>query len=149
MSDNPFEVLRLDPSADEQAAVRQAARLCQRATDETARNAVRQAVRQLTASAEERQLYALLTHPRPGHATSELDRFVAAFRRPPATSPDAAPCPGLDTKELAELLLVALAAELELTPLPLEAVDEPEPPAEIARQTGEALWRGLISDMRA
>ena len=49
MSANPFEILRLDPSASEEEIVRQAGRLRQRATDGPALNAIRQAVQALTA----------------------------------------------------------------------------------------------------
>ena len=148
MIDNPFEILKLDPSADEETAVRQAARLCQRAADEPARNQIRQAVRRLTTTAEERQLHALLTHPRPEYHCSVLDGFIAAHRRAPAVT-DAGPPPEMDREEITALLLAALAAELEFHPLPLEADGEAEPAVEIARQTAEALWLGLLFDMRA
>ena len=52
--------------------------------DEAARNAIRQAVRQLTGSAEERALQALLTHPGADHGSDLRDPFVQAFRRPPS-----------------------------------------------------------------
>ncbi len=48
MTENPYEVLRLPPTASPEEVVRQGARLAQRAADEPARNAIRQAVRQLT-----------------------------------------------------------------------------------------------------
>jgi hypothetical protein len=148
MSENPFEVLRLGPEAGEAEAVRQAARLCQRAADEPARNAVRQAVQRLTASAQERQLYALMTHPRPDHASPELDRLVAAYRRPPAPVGEV-PVPGVDPEEVRELLLGVLAEEQAPPALPLELVEAPEGEAEVARQTAEALWQGLMGDPRA
>src|SRR5918912_670354 len=53
-ANNPFEVLRLDPSASEEEVVRQAGRLRQRVTDERSLNAVRQAVQELAGSAERR-----------------------------------------------------------------------------------------------
>jgi hypothetical protein len=149
MPDNPFELLRLPPSATEEEVVRQGARLCQRAPDEPARNLLRQAVRQLTGSAEERLLHALLTHPRPQHASADLERLQATFRRPPASTGAPPPIPPLDLPEVEGLLREILAAELEPLPLPLEAVPEDDPPEEIARQTAEALWQSLLSDMRA
>jgi len=72
---NPFEALRMDPSASEEEIVKQAARLRQRAADEAELTAVRQAVQALTGRAEDRLLHALLTHPRPGHAAATLDKF--------------------------------------------------------------------------
>src|SRR5262245_48959872 len=96
---NPFEVLRLDPTASEEEIVRQAGRLRQRVTDEATLTAIRQAVQALTGRAEDRQLHALLTHPRPQWIAAELDRFAAAFRRPPAADGTAAPVPELDIEE--------------------------------------------------
>jgi hypothetical protein len=149
MTENPFELLLLSPTAGEEEAVRQGARLAQRAPDESARNAIRQAVRQLTGSPEESALCALLTHPRPEHANSDLDRFQAAFRRAPAAEANPQPCPALDVEEVRILLAQVLAAEMESSTLPLEAVVEEETPEEIARQTAEALWQSLVSDSRA
>jgi hypothetical protein len=83
---NPFEVLRLDPAAPAEEVVRQAGRLRQRATDEAAVAALRQAVQALTGRAEERGLHELLTHPRPRYHWPHLERFAAAFRRPPAAA---------------------------------------------------------------
>jgi hypothetical protein len=149
MPENPFELLRLAPSAGEEEIVRQGARLCQRCPDETSRNAIRQAVRELTGSAEERLLHAILTHPHPEHANPDLERLASAFRRPPASSAEPAPCPGVDLEEVRDLLRGLLAAELEMSPLPLEALDAEDAPEEIARQTAEALWQSLVSDPRA
>jgi hypothetical protein len=149
MSENPFEQLHLPPSASDEEAVQQAEHLCRCAPDEPARNVIRQAVRQLTGSAEERGLYALLAHPRPDYDNSALDRFGAAFRRPPKSQTAPGPVPALDLNEVRDLLRQALLAELEVTPLPLEAVPADDSPEEIARQTVEALWQGLLSDMRA
>jgi len=146
---NPFEVLRLDPWATEEEIVKQAARLRQRAADESEQNAVRQAVQALTGRAEDRLLYALRTHPRPGHAAPALDRFAAAFRRAPAaTGPAPEPSP-LDLKEFAGLLQAVLVDELEFRPPPFEAPQAAEPPDEIRRQMSEALWQSLVYDQRA
>ena len=149
MATNPFEVLRLSPEASEQEAVRQAASLCQRATDEPARNAARQAIQRLTSSREAWALCALLTHPRPEHHDAELERFVNAHRRPPATAAAAPPVPGVDREELRGLLLDALAAEQAVAPLPFERLALTESAEEIARQTSEALWQSLLIDPRA
>src|SRR5947207_3842306 len=118
---NPFEALRLDPSASEEEVVKQAARLRQRAADEAELTAVRQAVQALTGRPEDRLLHALLTHPRPGHSAPALEKFAAAFRRAPAASGEPASVPALDLKEFAELLQAILAEELDLTPPPFEA----------------------------
>jgi hypothetical protein len=147
--DNPFEVLQLPPTASEQEIVRQAARLCQRAGDESVRNRYREAARLLTADAGERALLALLTHPGAEHENADLERFQNTYRRPPASSAPPTTCPTLDISEVRQLLAQALAAELELAPLPLAAaVESSEPEEEIARQTVEALWQGLVADPR-
>ena len=125
---NPFEVLRLDPTASEEDVVRQAERLRQRTTDEAARGVIRQAAKALTGNAEERQLQALLTHPRPAGESKELDRFVAAFRRAPAETALDEPCPAIE--ELDPAAAAATAAEAE-------------------RQRAEALWQSLLFDPRA
>jgi hypothetical protein len=146
---NPFEVLRLDPSSSEEEIVRQAGRLRQRATDEAARNALRQAVQALTASAPDRQLHALLTHPRPAWQSAALDRFAAAFRRAPAAAGSPEPCPPLDLEEFTALLCALMAEELELAPLEFEGVPDGDGPEEVRRQTAEALWQSLLFDPRA
>ena len=146
MTANPFEILRLDPSATEEEIVRQAGRLRQRATDEATRNAIRQAVQALTARAEDRELLALLTHPRPCHHWPALERFAAAFRRPPAATGTAPTCPPLDMEEFADILCGLIAEELELSPLPFEPIASGETPDEIERQSAEALWQSLIFD---
>jgi hypothetical protein len=143
---SPFEVLRLAPHSSEEEIVRQAGLLRQRATDEEALNAIRQAVQALTGQAEERALHALLTHPRPVYAWPALERLAAAFRRPPAGAPPPAP---LDVDEFRELLLASVAQELELVSLPFEAVPLDESADEVRRQTFEALWQSLLADMRA
>jgi hypothetical protein len=149
MNMNPFEVLRLDPSATEEEIVRQAGRLRQRATDEVTRNAIRQAVQALTGRAEDRLLHALLTHPAPCYQSPVLERFVAAFRRPPTTAGDAPACPALDVKELEDLIKEKWAEELELSPLPFEAIAAGEDADEIRWQTAEVLWQSLLFDARA
>src|SRR5262249_8442500 len=101
---NPFEVLRLDPSATEEEIVRHAGRLRQRAADEAELPAVRQAVQALTGRTEERLLHALLTHLEPSYQSSALEKFAAAFRRPPAASSEALSCPPLDMEEFRALL---------------------------------------------
>jgi hypothetical protein len=146
MTANPFEILRLDPSATEEEIVRQAGRLRQRATDETARNAIRQAVQALTGRAEHRQLFALLTHPNPCHRWPALERFATAFRRPPAAAGSAQRCPPLDMKEFADIIRALIVEELELPPLFFESLPLGEAPREIERQTAEALWQSLLFD---
>lgn len=151
MSENPFEILRLAPTASEQEVMTQAERLCQRAGDEEARNRYREAARQLTATAEERELFALLTFPSAEHESRDLERFIAAHRRPPAgpLQEEKPVVPALDVDVVRGLVLQALAADLEPTPLPLAVVESGEPVEEINRQTAEALWQSLLSDMRA
>ncbi len=146
MTENPFEALRLPPEASEEEVVRQGARLCQTAADDDARNAAREAVRMLTAGADERRLHALLTPP--GFATPgrELDRFAAAHRRAPAG--EAASVPPLDRAEARAILRQLLLAGLDQTPPKLERIPDEEPAEEIARQAGEAAWLSLLHDMR-
>ena len=146
---NPFEVLRLDPSASEEEIVNQAARLRRRAANEAELTAVRQAVQALTGRPEDRLLHALLTHPRPGHAAPALERFAAAYRRAPAATGDAPPAPSVDLKEFADLLQTLIVEELELAPPPFEAPAAAEDPEEVRRRTAEALWQSLLFDMRA
>jgi hypothetical protein len=147
MPDNPFEVLRLSPASTEEEIVRHAARLRQRAGSEVEMNAIRQAVQALTTSALERDRHALLTHPRPGWHNPELEWLAGAFRRPPTPAEPPA-TPPFDEAEFTDLLLAALAATLDFQPLPLEPIDSPEDPAEVRRQTAEALWQSLLVDAR-
>jgi hypothetical protein len=149
MTANPFEVLRLDPSAGEEEIVRQAGRLRQRATDEATLNAIRQAVQALTARAEDRLLLSLLTHPAPGHHRPALERFTAAFRRPPTAAAAPPSCPPLDMKEFEDLIKKKAAEEMELAPPPFEPIVPEESAEEIRRQTTEALWQGFLFDPRA
>ncbi len=146
---NPFEVLRLDPEATEEEVVRQAERLRQRATDEASLGAIRQAAMALTGKPEERQLHALLTHPRPGWASEPLDRFVATFRRAPASTASPSPCPELDQTEFMRLLLGAAAEELDQPPFAFESVEGADDADELERQWAEALWQSLLIDPRA
>ena len=149
MTLNPFEILRLDPSATEEEIVRQAGRLRQRATDEATHNAIRQAVQALTVSAEDRMLFALLTHAAPRYHSPALERFAAAFRRLPAASNVPEPCPPPDKEEFEGLIRKLIAEELELSPLSFEAIAAGEATGEIDRQTAEALWQSLLFDPRA
>jgi hypothetical protein len=145
MPENPFEVLRLDPTASEEEVVRQAGRLRRLSRGEAALNAVRQAVQELTRSAGERALHAVLTHPRPCYRWPALERLAAVHRRlPRAEGSGEAPPP--DPDEFVDLLLRAVAEELELPPLPFEPPEGGDTPEEIARQTAEALWQGLLYD---
>lgn len=144
MSDNPFEALKLPPSASAEDAVKQAARLARVAADEAARNRARQAIQELTSSAEAWALAALLTHPRPEYTNAEVERFIATHRRPPASAGEVV-VPGVDWDEVRGLLIDALADEQRFTPLPLERVEVAESAAEIDRQTAEAVWQGLVA----
>jgi hypothetical protein len=147
---NPFEVLRLDPATPTEEVVRHAGRLRQRATDEATVAAIRQAVQALTGRPEERLLHELLTHPAPCHAWPALERFAAAFRRPPLPSGETAvTCPPPDLAEVAALLRSLAAAELDAPPPPFELVGEAEDRTEIVRQTVEGVWQTLPFDMRA
>ena len=148
MNANPFEILRLDPSASEEEIVRQATRLKQRATTDAELTAIHQAVQALTGSAEERRLHALLAHPRPGYSTPALDGFVAAHRRAPVSTAAPEPCPPLDQEEFDRLLRAAAAEELDLKPEGFEPVD-PVDPDDVRRQAAEAVWQSLVFDPRA
>jgi len=146
MTDNPFELLRMPPEATEEEIVRQGARLCQTAADDDARNAIREAVRSLTATADERRLHALLTPPGFTPAGKELDRFAAARRRAPAGA--AVVVPPLDHEEARAILRELLLAGLDQTPARLEPIPDAESPEEIARQASEAAWLSLLHDTR-
>jgi hypothetical protein len=144
---NPFEVLRLDPTATDEEVVRQAGRLRQRSADEAALAAVRQAVQALTGPPEERLLLAVLTHPRPAHGAPVLERLAAAYRRAP-TSAGGAAAP-FEAAEFLALLLNQAAAGPAPPPAPLEDVGGDEDAAEVRRQAAEALWLSLLYDARA
>ena len=143
MSANPFEVLRLDPSASAEEVVRRAGQLRQRASQEEL-TAIRQAVQALTGRPDEGLLHALLTPPRPAYQWPALERLANAFRRPPAASPAEPPSPpALDLRELAALLRPLLLQELAPSALPFELPPIEETEEEILRQTIEALWQLL------
>jgi hypothetical protein len=143
---NPFEILRLDPSATDDDIVRQAERLRQRATDDATVGAIRQAAKTLLGNSADRMLHALLTHPRPAGPSAALDRFTAAFRRAPVpTAPAAEPEPD----EFSPILLAAAAEGLGEPPMPFEPITDVDDAAEIGRQRAEALWQSLLFDPRA
>jgi len=143
VSANPFEVLRLDPSASEEEVVRRAGQLRQRASEDEL-TAVRQAVQALTGRSGERVLHALLTPPKPTYHWPTLERLANAFRRPPAVSAtEPLMPPALDLDEFAALLRPLLLKELAPTPLPFDLPPIEEPEEEILRQTIEALWQLL------
>jgi hypothetical protein len=140
---NPFEVLRLDPSASEEEVVRRAGQLRQRAGEEELL-ALRQAVQALTGRPEERRLHAVLSPPRPCYSWPALERLAAAGRRPPpVAATEATAVPELDLDEFAALLRPLLLAELTPTPLPFIHPPLDETAEEITRQTTEALWQLL------
>ena len=144
MSANPFEVLRLDPSASTEAVVRQAGQLRQRVSQEEL-TAIRQAVQALTGRTDECLLHALLTPPRPAYQWPALERLAAsAFRRPPAAGPaEPPPLPELDLREFAALLRPLLLQELAPSALPFELPPIEETEEEILRQTIEGVWHLL------
>jgi hypothetical protein len=143
VSDNPFEVLRLDPSASEEVAVRRAGQLRQRASEDEL-TAIRQAVQALTGRPEERALHSLLTPPKPAYHWPALERLANAFRRPPAvSSTEPLAPPALDLDEFAALLRPLLLKELAPSPLPFDIPLIEEPEEEVLRQTIEALWQLL------
>jgi hypothetical protein len=147
---NPFEVLRLDPTASEEEVVRRAAQLRRRASDEAAVTELRRAVQLLTGGRpEDRQLLSLLTHPRPGYAAPALERFAAAFRRPPAAAEAPEQRLELDLAEFAGCMALSLAEELDSPQLPFEPVAAGDDAGEIGRQTDEVLWQSLIIDSGA
>jgi hypothetical protein len=149
VSDNPFEVLKLDPSASEEHIVRRAAQLRQVSADEQALTAVRQAVQVLTGRAEDRQLHALLTPPTPAHDWPRLDRLAAAFRRPPARLAEPTAPAAVDLEEVAPLLRSLLREAISGTPPTLEPPIPRETDEEILRQTVEVLWQLLPFELPA
>ena len=143
MNDNPFEVLRLDPSATEEEIVRRAGQLRQTATEEEL-TAIRQAVQALTGRPEDRRLFALLTPPGAVYEWPALERLEAAFRRPPpGAAREAVALPPLDLAEVAALLRPILLKELEDASLELEPPAITETAEEILRQTVEGVWAML------
>jgi hypothetical protein len=147
VSVNPFEVLKLDPSAGEEQIVQRAALLRQTSTDEATLTAVRQAVQALTNSAAARQLESLLTHPAPVHDWPRLDRLTAVFRRPPEEATAQAQPVSLDVEEIRELLQPLLTRSLENPPLLFEPPAIRETTEEIMRQSIEGLWQILPNEM--
>ncbi len=144
MSDNPFELLGLSPSASEEEIVRRAGDLRQTAADEEAETAIRQAVQALTGKPEDRLLHSLLAHPGPPLESPALERLAAAFRRLPASEkPATQEAPALDVAELAALLRPLLLEDLAGMPLPLEMPAIEEKPEEVLRQTCEGIWQVL------
>jgi hypothetical protein len=143
---NPFEVLRLDPNASEEEIVRRAAQLRRRAGDEATLAELRRAVQALTGRLEDRQLLALLTHPRPGYAAPAFERLAALYRRPPVADEAAESDLSFDFAEFAELFAAALAEEIDAPQLPFEAVAADDGPDEIHLQSAEALWQALVVD---
>ena len=151
MSENPFEVLKLDPNATEEEIVQQAGRLRQQTTNEQELTAIRQAVQALTSGDEERALLRLFTHPQPDHDGSAVENLANAFRRPPqaSASQDVPECSALDLEALAEIMKPFVVRELRPEKLPLEPAAIEETPKEIERQTIEAMWQALPFDPRA
>jgi hypothetical protein len=123
MTEQPFEVLQLPPTASAEEAVRQAARLTQLAPDEATRNRIRQAIQQVMASPQAWTLAALLAHPRPQYERPEGERFVAQHRRPPAGLA-ALPLPEVDWDEFRALRLDWLESRQPVPVLPLEPLGE-------------------------
>jgi hypothetical protein len=149
-AENPYEALRLDPSAPPEEVVRQAGLLRRRAADEEVVAALRRAVQALTGPPEERQLHALLAHPAPRYHRPALDAFAAAFRRPPQPEAAlAAAAPDLDFAEVTALLRPLAAEELDGPPLPFEPTGGEDGAEEVRRQTAEGLWQALPFDPRA
>jgi hypothetical protein len=144
---NPFEVLHLDPSAGEEEIVRQGGLLRQRAADEETLTGIRQAVQALTADPQQRQLLALLTHPRPEYRSPVLERLAGAFRRAPA--PTGVAAPDLDLDEFMSQVIEQVVKELESPPTAFEPVTAAADQAEIGRLLAEALWQSMLCDMRA
>lgn len=142
---NPFEILRLDPTASEAEIIQQAGRLRQRVTDDNELTLIRQAVQELTSSKEKRQLWALLTPPNPCHDLSAIDQLANAHRRAVETGTDAEvkPFPDLDMDELTALLRPILIRELQMEKEPLEMPPIDETLEEIDHQTVEGLWQEL------
>lgn len=147
MSDNPFEVLRLDPTTPVEEALRHADRLIKETADEPLKARLKQASQQLSISPERAALAALLSPPRPGYNAAVLTEFVKAHGSPPEGSPVSAR-PRLDEAEFRQRLLEAMAGELQPGTAELEALPIVESGAEIARQTAEAMWQALLSDTR-
>ena len=148
MPDNPFEILRLDPTTSVEEAMRQADRLAGETADEPLRQRLRGAAQQLTISPDRAALAALLTPPAPGYSSDALREFIVRHGSPPAGTPSEAR-PRLDLDEFRRRLLETIAGELSPGVAELEPLEITESGAEIARQTAEAMWQALLSDTRA
>jgi hypothetical protein len=150
---NPFEALRLDPAADDEQVVAHAGRLRQRATDETEVAAIRRAVQALTGRPEERWVHQLFTHPRPCYRWRSLERFVAAFGRPPAApgegrSDDPGPAAaGLDLRKLALLLDPGGSGTADIRVTEGSQTCPGRMPEDVRRQLGQALLACLRHDL--
>jgi hypothetical protein len=139
VNENPFEVLKLDPSASEEEIVRRAGLLRQSATEDE-QTAIREAVRTLTGRPEERQLHALLAYARPVHDWPEVERFESAFRRPPvAEAVTVSASAPLDLEEFTAMLRPLLLAELTEPATTIDSSPVAETKEEILRQTVEGL----------
>lgn len=144
---NPYEVLQLDPSATEAEIIEQAGKLRQRSTEEKTLTAVRQAVQQLTASSEQREVLALLSHPQPMYRWPAMERLLNANRRvPSSTSDEEKTSPPLDMDLIAKMLRALLAEELRPTALNYVQPRIDELPQEIDQQTINALCQALLYD---
>jgi hypothetical protein len=141
-SPNPFEVLRLDPTASNEEVVAQACRLKQRGANERELTAIRQAVQILTGSGDERFVQAMLSHPHPRYHWPALERLWAAFRRPPQGAGEQTPrCPP-KLEEFAEMLLPILGERWDVEKLP----DLPEETGKHPGLPENCGWRTLVED---
>lgn len=146
---NPFEILEVGPAATDDDVVKRAGEKRQRATTAAELAEVRRAVQALTASAKDRCLLSLLAHPRPAYNAPALVRLAQIYRSSPLPASSNPACPAIDLAEFADLAAVRMAAELEPPQLPFAPVGSEEEPAEVRRQSAEAIWEGLIFDTRA
>src|SRR5262245_57261227 len=130
--ENPFELLRLQPTAAAAEIVRHAGRLRQRNPDEADVAAVRQAVQALTGDTQERLLHELLSFANACYRWPAVEALASRWRRPP--TPAAAPFQAkLDLSEFAALLRRLAAEQWQPVPLPLPMLDEIESAAEHTR----------------
>jgi hypothetical protein len=140
---NPFELLRLDPTASNDEVVAQAGRLKQQGVNDRELTAIRQAVQILTGSSKERFVQAMFSHPDPCYHWPALERLRAAFRRPPqGTGEQTSRCSPLKLEEFAEMLRPILGEPWDVEKLP-----------DLPRETGNTPglpencgWRTLVDD---